>query len=76
MVVFSYDSNWLFTSSNFFITTQRILKMNYFNTRYDALKAFPNAIVRKIKILANAGEYVVFNDWSTYSEWRQSGYVK
>jgi len=53
--------------------------MNYFYTRYAAVKAFPNAIIRKIKnihYLANAGEYVVFNDWTTYSEWRNLGYVK
>jgi hypothetical protein len=53
--------------------------MYYFDTRYKAIKAFPNAIVRKIKhihYLANAGQYVVFNDWTTYSEWRYSGYVR
>jgi hypothetical protein len=52
--------------------------MNYFNSRYEALKAFPNAIIRKVKrihYLANAGQYVVFNDFTTYSQWRQLGYV-
>lgn len=54
--------------------------MNYFSTRYEAMKAFPNAIIRKIKIStahvnARAGEYVVFNDYTTYEQWRNIGYV-
>lgn len=53
--------------------------MNYFNTRYAALKAFPNAIVRKVlnhHVNARAGEYVVFNDYSTYDTWKRCGHVK
>jgi hypothetical protein len=53
--------------------------MYYFDTRYQAIKAFPNAIVRKIKkihYLTNAGQYVVFNDFTTYSDWYQLGYVR
>ena len=53
--------------------------MYYFRTRYAALKSFPNAIVRKIKsihYLSNAGEYVIFNDYTTYSQWKNLGYVK
>jgi hypothetical protein len=55
--------------------------MNYFSTRYEAQKAFPNAIIRKIKIsvahvVANAGQFVVFNDYTTYDQWRSLGYVK
>lgn len=55
--------------------------MNYFLTRYAAHKAFPNAIIRKIKyscshVLKNVGEYVVFNDYTTYEQWRDLGYVK
>jgi hypothetical protein len=53
--------------------------MNYFNSRYQALKAFPNAIIRKIlnpHVNANAGQYVVFNDWSTYETWKDCGHVR
>lgn len=53
--------------------------MNYFISRYEALKCYPNAIIRKIKsvhYLANAGQYVVFNDYTTYQQWRALGYVK
>lgn len=53
--------------------------MNYFNTRYEALKAYPNAIVRKVlnhHVNARAGEYVVFNDYSTYDTWKRCGHVK
>ncbi len=56
-----------------------IFIMYYFITRYAALKSFPNAIVRKIKsihYLSNAGEYVIFNDYTTYSQWKNLGYVK
>jgi hypothetical protein len=55
------------------------LIMYYFDTRYQAIKAFPNAIIRKIKkipYLTNAGQYVVFNDYTTYSEWLYLGYVR
>lgn len=53
--------------------------MNYFYTRYEAKKAFPNAIVRKVlnyHVNANAGQYVVFNDYSTYEEWKRCGHVR
>jgi hypothetical protein len=53
--------------------------MFYYNSRYAAKKDFPNAIVRKIKrihYLTNAGQYVVFNDWTTYSNWLYLGYVR
>ena len=53
--------------------------MNYFNTRYEALKAFPNAIVRKVlnyHVNAKAGFYVVFNDYTTYEQWKDCGHVK
>jgi hypothetical protein len=55
--------------------------MYYFDSRYQALRSFPNAIVRKIKIsvahvVANAGQYVVFNDYTTYEQWKSLGYVK
>jgi len=53
--------------------------MNYFSTRYDALKAFPNAIVRKVlnpHVNARAGQYVVFNDRTTYEDWKNAGHVK
>ena len=53
--------------------------MNYFPTRYLALKAFPNAIVRKVlnyHVNARAGEFVVFNDYTTYEDWRNAGHVK
>ena len=55
------------------------LKMNYFNTRYEALKAFPNSIVRKVlnyHVNQKAGFYVVFNDYTTYEQWRDCGHVK
>ena len=54
-------------------------KMNYFPSRYLALKAFPNAIVRKIlnhHVNSNAGDYVVFNDYSTYEDWKRAGHVR
>lgn len=53
--------------------------MNYFDTRYAALKAFPNGIVRKIlnhHVNANAGMFVVFNDHITYQDWQRCGHVK
>ena len=53
--------------------------MNYFPTRYDAKKAFPNAIIRKVinyHVNARAGEYVVFNDFTTYEDWKRCGHVK
>ena len=53
--------------------------MNYFYTRYEAKKAFPNSIVRKIlnsHVNANWGNYVVFNDYSTYEDWKRCGHVR
>lgn len=53
--------------------------MYYFDTRYLAIKAFPNAIVRKVlNYHANdrAGQYVVFNDYTTYETWKRCGHVK
>jgi len=53
--------------------------MNYFDTRYQALKAFPNAIIRKVlnyHVNAKAGFYVVFNDYTTYQDWKNCGHVK
>jgi hypothetical protein len=53
--------------------------MNYFDTRYQAFKAFPNAIIRKVlnhHVNANAGQYVVFNDYTTYETWKRCGHVK
>lgn len=53
--------------------------MNYFPTRYAAKKAFPNAIVRKVlnpHVNARAGEYVVFNDYTTYEDWQRCGHVR
>lgn len=53
--------------------------MNCFSTRYKALKAYPNAIVRKLlksnSSMMRAGEFVVFNDHTTYQDWKQSGHV-
>jgi hypothetical protein len=53
--------------------------MNYFSTRYAAKRAFPNAIIRKVlnyHVNAMAGEYVVFNDWLTYDDWKRCGHVR
>ena len=53
--------------------------MNYFNSRYEALKAFPNAIIRKVlnyHVNEKAGYYVAFNDYSTYQIWRDCGHVR
>ena len=53
--------------------------MNYFPSRYKALRAFPNAIVRKIlnhHVNSNAGDYVAFNDFTTYEDWKRAGHVK
>ena len=53
--------------------------MNYFLSRYEALRAFPNAIVRKVlnhHVNANAGQYVVFNEYSTYETWKSCGHVR
>lgn len=52
--------------------------MIYHYTRYDALKSFPNAIIRKVlnhHVNANAGMYVAFNDVSTYEDWKRCGHV-
>jgi hypothetical protein len=53
--------------------------MNTYSTRYEALKNYPNAIIRKL--LKNGsgcqyGTYAVFNDYSTYSNYKKGGYVK
>jgi hypothetical protein len=61
------------------ITNQPEQTMNYFDTRYQAFKAFPNAIIRKVlnhHVNANAGQYVVFNDYTTYETWKRCGHVK
>ena len=53
--------------------------MNYFYTRYQAKKAFPNAIIRKVlnyHVNQNAGMYVVFNDYTTYETWKSCGHVR
>jgi hypothetical protein len=53
--------------------------MNYFSTRYQAKKAFPNAIIRKVLnyyVNQRAGEYVIFNDYLTYDDWKRCGHVK
>ena len=55
--------------------------MNYFESRYQARKAFPNAIIRKILYRAahcvkNAGQYVVFGDYEIYQDWKRAGYVR
>jgi hypothetical protein len=53
--------------------------MNYFDSRYQALKAFPNAIIRKVlkySPSARVGQYVVFNDYTTYETWKRGGHVK
>ena len=52
--------------------------MHYFNTRNEAIKAYPNSIVRKIKnihYLINKNEYIVFNNHEIYNHWRYLGYV-
>jgi hypothetical protein len=61
------------------INNQPEQTMNYFDTRYQAFKAFPNAIIRKVlnhHVNANAGQYVVFNDYTTYETWKRCGHVK
>jgi hypothetical protein len=40
--------------------------MYFFTTRYEAEKAYPNAIIRKTR---NTGLYVCFNDCSTFESW-------
>jgi hypothetical protein len=53
--------------------------MFYFSTRYEAKKAFPNAIIRKVlnyHVNAKAGFYVAFNDWLTYDDWKRCGHVR
>ena len=53
--------------------------MNYYLTRYAALKAHPDSIVRKLlnyHVLANAGQYVVFYSMDTYKTWQRCGHVR
>jgi hypothetical protein len=53
--------------------------MQYFYTRYEAKKAYPNAIIRKVlnhHVNAQAGMYTVFNDSITYETWKRCGHVK
>lgn len=53
--------------------------MQYFSTRYEAIKAYPNAIIRKVlnyHVNAKAGYYVAFNDWLTYDDWKRCGHVR
>ena len=40
--------------------------MDFFITRYEAEKAYPNAIIRKTR---NTGLYVCFNDCTTFERW-------
>lgn len=53
--------------------------MEYFYTRYEAKKAHPNAIIRKVlnhHVNLNAGMFTVFYDWTTYDTWKRCGHVK
>ncbi len=50
--------------------------MDYFYTRYEALKAYPNAIIRKVLKGIHQGDYVAFNDHITYNDWKNTGDVK
>lgn len=53
--------------------------MNTYNTRYEALKHYPNAIVRKLLKNGSGNQYgthIVFNDYSTYTKYKKEGYVK
>ena len=49
--------------------------MYIFDTRYAALKAFPNAIVRKMLHHTCAG-YYVFNNYTTYEKYKSFGYCR
>lgn len=52
--------------------------MTYYYTRYEALKAFPNATIRKVlnyHVNINAGMFVAFADCLTHADWKRCGHV-
>jgi len=50
--------------------------MNYFITRYEAFKAYPNSIIRKVLNGTYKGFYVTFEDCSTFEAWVNSNIVR
>ncbi len=50
--------------------------MSYYNTRYDALKDCPNAIIRKVLAGKQEGYFVAFHDYMTYENWKAIKLVK
>jgi len=50
--------------------------MIYFDSRYQASKSFPNAIIRKLLKGNKKGHYIAFNAVWTYLEYKTEGYVK
>jgi len=50
--------------------------MIYFESRYHALKSFPNSIIRKLLRGNKKGCYVAFNAVCAHLEYKQGGYVK
>ena len=64
---------WLFSCVHLFGYGGGI--MIYFDSRYQALKSFPNAIIRKLLKGNKKGHYVAFNAVCTHLEYKQGGYV-
>jgi hypothetical protein len=50
--------------------------MDFYSSRYDAKKACPNGIVRKVLRGNWTGQYATFYDLTTYQSWKSSGMVK
>ena len=50
--------------------------MYFFDSRYDAVKNYPNCIIRKVLTGHNKGRYTAFFNVSTYESWKNSGLVK
>lgn len=50
--------------------------MIYYNSRYDALKDSPNAIIRMVLRGNQSGYFIAFHDYTTYENWKMSKLVK
>jgi len=50
--------------------------MIYFQTRYEALQCFPNAIVRKLLKGNMKDKYIAFNDCITFNDYVNTSHVR
>lgn len=50
--------------------------MTYFPSLAMARRAYPNAKHCRVLTGTYEGDYVAFNDWLTYEDWKRCGLVK